>query len=44
MRRENARRDRMALTDPSYSVMDDDPLSGLHDVTDRHNMRCRYVS
>jgi hypothetical protein len=44
MRRENARRDRLAETDPAYSRVNPDILSSLADQTDRFNMHCRYSS
>lgn len=44
MRRENKRRDQLALTDPSYSKAHDnsDVLNGLRDLTDRTNPHFRY--
>ncbi len=41
---ENARRDKLALTDPDYTTGEDnqDLLSGLRDETDRQNKHFRY--
>lgn len=44
MLRENKRRDKLALTDPSYTKAHDnsDVLNGLRDLTDRQNGHFRY--
>lgn len=44
MLRENKRRDKLALTDPSYTRAHDnsDVLNGLRDLTDRQNGHFRY--
>jgi len=44
MRAENARRDKLALSDEAYTTGEDnkDVLSGLRDLTDKQNGHHRY--